>query len=98
VSLIEEALGSDHLMALPLGELHVQWHAQGVHERVDFRGAAPSRRPQSISLDPPLPPALCLCARTTVASAILPSGSMSLRRHLNSRSQRPCFDQRKKRL
>lgn len=85
-------------MALSLGHLEVDGQTERVDDEVDLRRRPTTRTPDRVALRPPFPPAECWCARLIVASMLCHSSSTSVRSAWNSRAQRPCFDQRSKRL
>ena len=93
-SVLDELLGLQRFVPVPLGERDVERLALRRGDRVDLGRNASSRTAQMISSDPPFPPAASWCARTIVASRREPVSSTSIASSLKSRSQTPRFAQR----
>lgn len=93
----EQALGNGRFMLLPRCQLDVRRLAVCRRDRVELGRKTSCRAAQSISLDPPFPPAASWCARTTVASRSAPASS-SMRSASKIAFHRPALAQRAKRL
>jgi hypothetical protein len=96
--LVEELLGDRSLVLLTWRDCDVNRAAFGVDDGVDLRRETTSRTTQGIVFDPPFPPAASWCARTTEASMIRPSSSVSNCSALKMAAQWPLWDQFENRL
>jgi hypothetical protein len=95
---LNEILCLRRVVLLTRGQRDVEGFALGRRDGVDLGRKTSSRTAQTISLDPPFPPAASWCARTTEPSMSEPTSSTATRSSLKSRSQTPRFAQRLKRL
>lgn len=94
----DDRFGGGRFVSVPGCELDVDRASFRVDEGVDFRGEATSRVTQCIAEDPPFPPAASWCARTTEASMMTPSSSVSSCNALKIAAQCPRWDQLENRL
>lgn len=96
--MLDELLGLQRFVPVPLGERDVEGLPFRRGDRVDLGRNASSRTAQMIASDPPFPPAASWCARTMVASRSEPASSTSIASSLKSRSQTPFRAHRENRL
>jgi hypothetical protein len=78
------------------GGVEVSW--QSIGNRMDFGRATASAASDCLSLGPPFPPALHLCALLVVLSMDCTSALSNRTNWLNMLCQMPAFDQRLNRL
>src|SRR5690606_36239392 len=101
VSIFEEVSSHRGVVALVWSQLDMQRLPRHGYYCVDLRRKASSRATQSVSLDPPFPPAASKCARMIDAPTMDPSSSSAsilIASAANRRSQVPRFAQLVKRL
>ena len=56
---LEQVLGFCAIVNVAWSHLDLEWATLRINARMDFRGTASARYANSVSLDPPFPPALC---------------------------------------
>lgn len=95
---VNEFVGGTHFVPMPRRQRYVQRQPLHVGDYVDLRREATSRTTQSVTVDPPFPPAASWCARMVLPSTIEPVLSTRICSALNTRFQIPRRDQLLKRL